>query len=155
MAIATGSNLYSNTWSTINAVISGNVLDPILSTRAQNQTGSTFIFGAFPDMEGRTRPIFPVIVLDNPAAESTPATFANGQVQKNLSMSAWVYSKSNLQLNTLADDVTDAILSNRATFEVSGLQVKGVDDGAQGTDIQGNQRIHYKELRFMLNTTVL
>ena len=134
----------------VHAMVSGNVTDPILSTRAENQTGSTWIFGAFPDLEANRRPTFPIIVIDNPEADSSVDTFSTaGHQTKDIRTSVWAYSKGNEQLNVLTDAIKFAFTASgaRLDFQGSGLQIRDVDAGAAGTDIMGNDRLHFREIQ--------
>ena len=142
MVVAVGSNLYSETWNTIHALISGNVVDPTLSARST--TKLKMIFGAFPDVEN-SRPDFPIIVIENPKITSDQQTFARGNVEKSVDVSVWAYSKSNQQLNVLVDDINDAFMANRNVLQGSGLNALSIRQGAAGTDIIGNQRVHFAE----------
>lgn len=145
MVVVTGSNIHTETWRIVQTLISGNVSDPILSTRAQNQVGSTWIFAAFPDLEARNRPRFPVIVIDNPTTDRSPQTFSYGNIENGITLSVNAYSLSNQQVNEITDDIQDALLQSRQSILGSNLSLVSVSDGANGTDIINNQRLHFKQ----------
>lgn len=152
MVVPTGSNLYSETWNIVHGLVSGNVADPALSSRASNKL--KWIYGAFPDVE-QTRPDFPIVVIENPEADSNFQTFGTGgMIQKDVSQSVWVYSASNQQVNAITDDLTDAFQNNRLGLQGSGLQLRELRAGAAGTDSIGNQRIHFRETQAVLRLMV-
>ena len=152
MVVATGSNLFSQTWNMAHAIISGNVVDPVLASRSTSKL--KMIFGAFPDME-YNRPDFPIIIIDNPQITSSNITMPTGGIiGKTVTIPVRIYSKSNEQLNVLTDDVTDAFMNNKAVFSNSGLQLTGTTIGPASTDILANVRIHFKEIRANMNTVV-
>lgn len=143
MVIVTGSNLHAETWRVFQAIVSGNVTDPKLGLRP----GSQWIFGAFPDVE-KTRPDFPIIVIENPASSSDFQTWTpQGMVRKEVSSSIWAYSKSSQQVNQLADAITNAFQTSRAGIQLSGLMLTDIDAARAGDDILGNQRVHWREVR--------
>lgn len=145
MVVVTGSNIYSETWNLLYGVISGNVSDPAILRPAKT---TRFILGAFPDLEGPNLPTFPIVVIENPKKDSTKSSISpTGIITNQLETSVFSYSKSPREMNIISEDVSDAILTNRLGLASSGFSMPEVpiSDGTQGTDIVGNQRIHFRE----------
>lgn len=141
MVVVTGSNINSETWNIVHTLVSGNVVDPILATRTGEKK---FILGAFPDLE-KSRPIFPIIIIDNPTVDRGPQTFSYGNISNIVNVSVAAYSKSNKQVNEISDDIQDAILQSRQSMLGSNISLLSVNTGATGTDIVANDRVHFKE----------
>ena len=144
MVVVVGSNIYTQTWDLLYGVISGNVSDPAILRPAKT---TRFILGAFPDVEGTNLPTFPIIVIENPEKSMTHSTFSPnlGLDNNEVSVSTFVYSKSPRELNILSEDLADAVESNVLGLISSGFSMNGLETGVQGTDIVGNQRIHFRE----------
>ena|SRR3990167_2089392 len=143
MTVVTGSNLNTESWRVVNSLLSGNVVDPFLAKRTNNLQ---WIFGAFPDFEAAKRPNFPVIVIDNPTADMSPQTFAQGAIRDTLSFSVRTYSLNAQEVNEIMDDVQDAFMQNRKALTGSNLSLVSLDAGIQGIDIVNNRRVHSKEI---------
>ena len=140
--VVVGSNLFSESWNLFNLIISGNITDP--SARAKR-----WILGDFPDVEGANFPQYPIIVIGNPRTSMEQLTFSTSSIHGNdLEISVHIYAKAPTDVNRLSDSIYGAVHGNHAVFNASGVQIEGSTNGEQGTDIFGNQRIHFTEQVF-------
>lgn len=119
--VLTTTNLYSETRTIVKNLINSNVTDPKIGSTSSRRR---WIYREFPDTTSRDFKGFPIIVLKSPDINDEVLTL-NQTFRDNLfTFEIEVYAEfndANARVDSISDQVANAILSNQDSLASSGL----------------------------------
>jgi len=142
-------NLFNKAWTTLYAVISGDVPDPI-------NRGNKWIFAANPLIDSGTTPglKYPIIVIEPFRIDSQePISFGTNIMETNISTNIEVHDNvGGSRFDAICSNVQSAIWNNADEFMKSGLSQLSIDGGIYDSIyFSRNNRLHIRS--FGLNLT--
>lgn len=146
MVNLTKTTILQNSWKTIYQLISDNVSDP--ESRSGNPR---WITNSFPDLKGSKFPNYPIIIIGNPKPDESNSTLGRKKRDVTLRFSIWLYTKKNQYLDTVGDDLRDAITANQATTEAAGIFSPKISASNIVTTVVGKDKIHFRNFEVMYN----
>jgi hypothetical protein len=133
------STLFSEAWNTFYYLISGNITDP--SARSKK-----WVSAGFPDVrnrtEGLTAAYFPWVVINSIEPTSKVITHGNSNNQVDFDIRVDVWATNSNHLDSVADDIYDAVSANRNVLIGSGIT--NINLASTDTDIIDLQNIVLK-----------
>lgn len=143
----TKTTLFSATWTLIYDILVANLTDP--KSRSSN---ARWIFSSFPDIDdyNATSPTstewcYPIIIIDSPNLGKTPMSVDqdNPIVDNKLTINITVFSLSAEQVESIAEEITNDIDTNRKEFSNINL-----DSTSNDWPIISDNKVHSKTLVF-------
>lgn len=137
--MVTSSTIFTESWNSIFNIIQNNVSDPTGKNR--------FLYGGFPDKIWDNKSEFPVVVIhpiESPGSETI--VLPRGTKVFSLRSSIEIYSTNTEQLDSMTDDVFNAIESNETTLyenNINNFELSSVD---ADTIERGKFRVHFRRL---------
>ena len=136
--------IFSSSWNVIYNSIIANVSNP--------GTASKFIFSSEPDQLHPTKDDYPIVVI-NPVESDLSETLTVTQGTKvfPLRLLIDVFSTKNEQLDTVSDDVFDAVESKEQSMHVHGLYNFSLARADNDTVFRGKIRVHRRTFEWKFN----
>jgi len=137
--MVTNTTVFTDSWNQLYTIISANTTDPT--------SKSKWIYSSFPDATHLTKADYPLIVI-NPIGSNTSETVVFNRDIKifPLRVEIEIYSTSASQIDSITDDLFDAIESNISTLEAQELHNFELSNSDSDTVFRGKTRVHLKRI---------
>ncbi len=141
MAAVTNTTIFTASWDNLYTIINSNTTDPDSKTK--------WIYTAFPDTKHDTKTAYPLIII-NPirANESEAVTLTRGTKVFPLRVVVEIYDDNTAQLDSVVDDVFDAVEANTSTLNTNKLHNFDLTFSDSETVFRGKTRVHRKTLEW-------
>ena len=138
----TKATLNNQSWINLQSVLQLYITD----TNKTNRDASKWIKGSFPDIRQRAHSGWPIIVIGDPAEDTTELPIDRANENILLTFPITVYSKDNSDLKKLVDDIRNILKTHETDFEGWGMHNLSVDMGDSTTAEFGEKIILIKEV---------